>query len=138
MPAPNPVAACWPEVGAGACHRAHSAPAHSPLAHHGLQALKASIQAHLRLNFSRQESSDEELLAELPTGVRRRILRHLYGEVGGAAALYCGACWVHPPPPSLPGTPPPACWRQALARSWRLLAGAEQKHPQHHLWAHHP
>lgn len=33
---------------------------------------------HLRLHFSSQEASDEEVLAIYPAAIRRRILRHLY------------------------------------------------------------
>jgi hypothetical protein len=40
--------------------------------------LKTAMQDHLRLHFSSQEASDEEVLAIYPAAIRRRILRHLY------------------------------------------------------------
>ena len=55
------------------------------------------MQDHLRLHFSSQEASDEEVLAIYPAAIRRRILRHLYMgslkrcylfTVGGLAASF--------------------------------------------------
>jgi hypothetical protein len=48
--------------------------------------LKESMQDHLRLHFSSQEASDEEVLAIYPAPIRRRILRHLY--MGGLKRCY--------------------------------------------------
>ena len=43
-----------------------------------VQDLTDNMQGHLRLHFSSEEASDEQVLAIYPTSIRRRILRHLY------------------------------------------------------------
>lgn len=45
-----------------------------------LQDLKELIEEHLRLHFTTNQEADEQMLATLPTTLRRRILRHLYGQ----------------------------------------------------------
>eukprot|EP00878_Enallax_costatus_P011541 GHUV01012048.1.p1 GENE.GHUV01012048.1~~GHUV01012048.1.p1 ORF type:complete len:746 (+),score=322.29 GHUV01012048.1:330-2567(+) len=46
----------------------------------GLQDLKDIISEHLKLHFTTNQEADEQMLATLPTTLRRRILRHLYGQ----------------------------------------------------------
>ncbi|KAF6250783.1 hypothetical protein COO60DRAFT_1567426 [Scenedesmus sp. NREL 46B-D3] len=43
------------------------------------QDMKELIEEHLRLHFSTSQEEDEQMLGSLPTTLRRRVLRHLYG-----------------------------------------------------------
>ncbi|KAI8469642.1 MAG: hypothetical protein J3K34DRAFT_276757 [Monoraphidium minutum] len=43
------------------------------------QDLQSAMRGHLRLHYSAQESSDERVLAVLPSALRRRVLGHMYG-----------------------------------------------------------
>jgi hypothetical protein len=36
------------------------------------------MRGHLRLYYSSQEGSDEQVLGTMPSALRRRVLRHLY------------------------------------------------------------
>ncbi|KAI8473908.1 MAG: hypothetical protein J3K34DRAFT_391553 [Monoraphidium minutum] len=42
------------------------------------QELQVAMQGHLRLHHSAREGSDDQVLAALPSSLRRRVLRHLY------------------------------------------------------------
>lgn len=46
------------------------------------------MNAHLRLAFANRAASDEAVLQDLPTPLRRRILRHMYLEQLTATALF--------------------------------------------------
>jgi hypothetical protein len=41
--------------------------------------MKELIEEHLRLHFTTSQEEDEQMLGSLPTTLRRRVLRHLYG-----------------------------------------------------------
>eukprot|EP00882_Tetradesmus_deserticola_P002691 GHRQ01002862.1.p1 GENE.GHRQ01002862.1~~GHRQ01002862.1.p1 ORF type:complete len:924 (+),score=556.38 GHRQ01002862.1:315-3086(+) len=43
------------------------------------QDMRELIEEHLRLHLTTSQEADEQMLASLPTTLRRRVLRHLYG-----------------------------------------------------------
>jgi hypothetical protein len=49
--------------------------------------MKELIEAHLRLHFTTNQEADAQMLATLPTTLRRRVLRHLY-------AAHLQRCWL--------------------------------------------
>eukprot|EP00775_Hariotina_reticulata_P006155 gene6155-6392_t len=51
------------------------------------QDMKELIEDHLRLHFTTNQEADEQMLATLPTTLRRRVLRHLY-------ASHLQRCWL--------------------------------------------
>ena len=42
-------------------------------------ALERSMDDHLKLYFANEEASDEAVLAVMPSAIRKKVLRHLFG-----------------------------------------------------------
>jgi len=52
--------------------------------------LERSMDDHLRLYFANEEASDEAVLAAMPSAIRRRVLRHLFGDAIRECFLFSG------------------------------------------------
>ncbi len=54
------------------------------------QDLKSTLQEYVRLQFTSRGADDRAMLAALPTTLKRRVLRHEYGDVLSKCAILRG------------------------------------------------